>query len=56
MDRMRCIGRTVDLAEAQRIAESYEAQGLAVQVIKRKEGSAFFYEIWVEEKKEGFEI
>ena len=52
----RCVGRTMDLLEAERLADSYRMQGFLVSIVRRKEGSAAMYEVWIEEKKEGFEI
>jgi len=56
MNNMRCVGRTTDLAEAEKIAETYELRGFKTEIVKKKQGSAFFYEVWVEEKKDIFEI
>lgn len=56
MSNMRCVGRTTDIMEAEKLAETYELRGLRVEIVKRKQGSAFFYEVWAEEKKEGYEL
>ena len=46
----------MDLLEAERLAESYQMQGFLTSIVKRKEGSATLYEVWIEEKNQGFEI
>ncbi len=56
MDSMRCVGRTTNIMEAEKMAEMYALRGFRTEIVKKRQGSAFFYEVWVEEKKEGFEI
>ncbi len=43
----RCVARTTDIAEADRLAESYQLQGYDVEVIKREQGGVSVFEVWV---------
>lgn len=43
----RCVGRTTNLIDAERIAESYELKGFEVEVVKKNQGNISFYEVWV---------
>ena len=51
---MRCVARTQSLEEANHVAESFEMQGYAVQIIEKKQVSLKLYEVWIG-KEEGLE-
>ncbi len=44
---IRCVARTQDLVEANRIADEYEAKGYTVNIVKKKRGDIALYEVWV---------
>ena len=52
---MRPVARTMDLLEAERIAESFEMKGYKTEIVKKKQGNITLYEVWAEEKAEIFE-
>ncbi len=43
----RCVARTPDIAEADRLAEAYQLQGFDVEVVKRVQGGVSIYEVWI---------
>ena len=43
----RCVGRTQDIAEAERIAESYRLQGFEAIIVKKAQAGLAVYEVWV---------
>ena len=51
---MRCVGRTANLEEANRIAEQYEAQGFTTEIIKKKQAGLAMYEVWIGKEPEVF--
>ena len=51
----RCIGRTTNLEEANRLAEQYELQGFETQIIKKMQANLVLYEVWVAKESEIFE-
>ncbi len=48
----RCVARTPDIAEADRLAEAYQLQGYDVEVVKREQGGVSIYEVWVSREPE----
>lgn len=50
----RLVARTQDLAEANRIAEQYEAQGFESEIIRKKQGSLSVFEVWVAKQPDIF--
>ena len=48
----RCVGRTQNLDEADRIAEQYRMQGYETQIIKKMQAGLAIYEIWIGKEPE----
>ncbi|MFN7990680.1 MAG: hypothetical protein U0R44_00825 [Candidatus Micrarchaeia archaeon] len=46
----RMVGRTADIAEAERIAEGYRLQGFQTEIVRRSQGGIAFYEVWAEKE------
>jgi len=53
---VRCVARTQDLMEANRVAEEYEAKGYQVNIVKKKKGSVTLYEVWAKGETKTFEM
>ena len=53
---VRCVARTQDLMEANKIAEKYEAEGYQVNIVKKKKGSVVLYEVWAKGNTKTFEV
>jgi len=51
---MRCVARTTNLEEANRIAEGYDEEGYETQIMKKKQGGMVLYEVWIGRKPEIF--
>ncbi|NYZ73935.1 hypothetical protein H0O00_02220 [Candidatus Micrarchaeota archaeon] len=45
--RFKCMGRTQNLLEAERIAQQYRMRGFEVRVNRKMQGSITIYEVWV---------
>lgn len=43
----RLVARTQDVAEADRAAEQFRAQGFETKIIKKTQGTLSIYEVWV---------
>jgi hypothetical protein len=44
---MRLVGRTPDIAEAERIAEEWRLQGFEARIIRRSEAGMSLFEVWI---------
>ncbi|NYZ76984.1 hypothetical protein H0O02_01570 [Candidatus Micrarchaeota archaeon] len=44
---LRCVARTMNIEEANAIAERYEAEGYETEIVKRKRGEIAMYEVWI---------
>lgn len=53
---VRCVARTQDLMEANRVAEEYEAKGYQVNIVKKQKGGVTLYEVWAKGETKTFEI
>lgn len=51
----RPVARTMNLTEAEKIAEAYEMKGFKTEIVRKKQGGITMYEVWVEKKPEIFE-
>ncbi len=51
----RLVARTMDLAEAERVAEAFEMKGYKTEILRKKQGGITMYEVWVEKKPEIFQ-
>jgi hypothetical protein len=51
LDR-RCVARTADIAEAERIAETYRLQGFETLILKTARAGLALYEVWVSKEPE----
>ena len=49
----KCIGHTVSIDEANRLAQQYQVQGFETKIFEKKEAGLILYEIWIFKKKEG---
>ena len=50
--KYKCMGRTQNMLEAQRIAQQYRRQGYTVKVHRKMQGGITLYEVWVAKELE----
>ncbi len=50
--RGRMVARTADIAEAERVAESYRMQGFEAVILRKAQAGLAIYEVWVEKEPE----
>ncbi len=50
--RGRMVARTADIAEAERIAESYRMQGFEAVILRKAQAGLAIYEVWVNKEPE----
>lgn len=49
----RCVANTLNIEEAHRIAEQYQAEGYETKIFEKKEAGLIMFEVWIFMKKEG---
>ncbi|HSB46455.1 MAG TPA: hypothetical protein VLD37_00460 [Candidatus Bilamarchaeum sp.] len=52
MEVRRLVGKTPDIAEAERIAEEYRLQGFTVEVLRKAQAGMALYEVWASKEPE----
>lgn len=51
-ERGKMVARTADIAEAERIAETYRMQGFEVSILRKAQAGLAIYEVWVSKEPE----
>ena len=51
----RLVARTMNIEEAERMAEAFEMKGFKTEIVRKKQGGITMYEVWAEKKPEIFE-
>jgi hypothetical protein len=52
----RCVGRTQSIEEAQRVAQRYEMEGFAAEIISKTRAGITVYEVWVSKAPDVFSL